>query len=212
MEHSLSFRKEAKKLNVSESMLAMADLMSVGYKDIDAYKICFPENATYPDKQQKSIMENMLASAKFRKLLDVRKTRVKESAIPVELDEVSLIDDDEVAKEILRSAMSAPIGSKERAELLIRYSDIRQRNAVDDSDNDGTNAIQFFFPIKCNQCPLLKALNDLRKEYNEPEVQAVEMDGLIRKAVEEAYPDAAEAYEKLHGRTHKEDIQISPTY
>lgn len=212
MEHTLAFRKEAKKLNVAESMLAMADLMAVGYKDIDAYKICYAENMQYPERQQKSIMESIIASAKFRKLLDARKTRVKESAIPVELDEVSLIDDDDVAKEILRSAMSAPVGSKERAELLIRYSDLRQRNAVDDSEKDGSDTVSFALPLKCNMCPLYVQFNKMAQEDNLGTIQPVEMQKIIDTAVKIAYPDAKKAYEILHGTPYDEAVKISTTY
>lgn len=209
MEHTLAFRKEAKKLNVAESMLAMADLMAVGYKDIDAYKICYPENMKYPEKQQKSIMENIVASAKFKKLLDSRKARVKENAIPVNLDEVSLIGDEEIAREILRSAMSTPVGSKERADLLLKYNEIMHQNDTETTD-DCTDAISFHFPLKCSQCPLFDEFMKMAKEKANVNVTPVDMDGIRRESVKKAYPNAIEAYERLHGisyahATHKKN-------
>ena len=101
MEHSTEFKRELKLLNVEASMLAFADLVALKYKDVDAFKLCYPEYMQYPEKNQQAYMKKILESAKFKKLLDSRKNRIKEGAIPVELEDIELIDGDEVAKEIL---------------------------------------------------------------------------------------------------------------
>ena len=114
VEHTIAFNRELKKYNTVEQMLVMADLMSVGHEAVDAYIIAYPENRQYPEKQDRAIMEQILASAKFKKLLDVRKSRIKDgAAVPVSLEETELIDSDEVAREILRSAKSALIFSRD---------------------------------------------------------------------------------------------------
>lgn len=200
IEHSIAFNRELKKYNVIEQMLVMADLMSVGHGDVDAYIIAFPENRQYPEKQDRAIMEQILASAKFKKLLDVRKSRIKDgAAVPVSLEETELIDTDEVAKEILRSAKSAPIGSKERADLFLRYDDIMQRNKGEVEDTELMKDIQFVLPLKCNQCPLFIELNKVREECNQPQVPPVEMDAIIRKSLEKSGKTVAEIYKALHG-------------
>lgn len=198
MDHSIEFRREIKKLNVEASMLAFADLMAVGYKDVDAFKLCYPEYMQYPENQQKTIKNKMLDSAKFRKLLAARKSRIEEKAIPVELEEVKLIEGDEVAKEILRSAKAAPVGSKERADLFLRYEEIIQRNKVE-PESDDTDNINFFFPLKCNQCPFYSIFEKMMNDDGES-IRPVEMEAIIRKTVEKAYTNIKEAYNNLHGR------------
>lgn len=183
VEHSIAFNREVKKYNTIGQMLVMADLMSVGHEAVDAYIIAYPENRQYPEKQDRAIMEQILASAKFKKLLEARKERIKNgAAVPVSLEETDLIDSDEVAKEILRSAKSAPIGSKERADLFLRYDEIMQRNKVD-VDEDSTNSINFFFPIKCDQCPLFKVWNEKRVEHGEQKINAEEIGTILRNEV-----------------------------
>ena len=198
MDNSIEFRREIKKLNVEESMMAFADLMAVGYKDVDAFKLCYPEYMKYPEKQQKTIKDKMLESAKFRKLLAARKSRIEEKAIPVELEEVKLIEGDEVAKEILRSAKLCRFGSMERAVLFFSYDEIRQRNNVK-PESDDTDNINFFFPLKCNQCPFYSIFEKMMNDDGES-IRPVEMEAIIRKTVEKAYPDAKEAHKFLHGR------------
>lgn len=199
VEHTIAFNRELKKYNTVEQMLVMADLMSVGHEAVDAYIIAYPENRQYPEKQDRAIMEQILASAKFKKLLEARKERIKNgAAVPVSLEETDLIDSDEVAKEILRSAKSAPIGSKERADLFLRYDEIMQRNKVD-VDEDSTDSINFFFPIKCDQCPLFVEMNKVREESEQPQVPPVEMDTIIRKSLEKSGKTIGEIFNAIHG-------------
>lgn len=210
MEHSTEFKRELKKLDVDAALLACADLIALGYNDIDAYILLFPDELklNLPEKQQRVIIDKKFSSSKFKKILEARITRVKENAIPVKLEEIELIDGDEVAKEILRSAKAAPKGSKERADLFLRYDEIRQRNTVE-PEQEETDAINFYFPIKCSQCPLFAKFNEvLHKDVGE-KVRPDEMAALIGKVVEKAYPDAKEAYEALHGRNYDKDMKLN---
>ena len=174
MELSKQKQTEAKKLNVTVQYLVMADLMAVGYSENDAYTIAYPENAALSVQQNNSIRSNILDSAKFKKLFDSRRSRVKDGvAAPVQLEEVELVSTEEVMKEILRSAKQQPVGSKERADLFAKYNEIKAKN--EQGAEDDTDTINFVFPLKCNQCPLLYAYNEFRKENNIKEVRPVEM-------------------------------------
>lgn len=166
--------REAKKLNVTVQYMVMADLMSVGYSENDAYTVAYPENAALSAQQNNSIRKNIIESVKFKKLLENRRSRVKEGvATPVSLDEVELVGTEEVLKEILRSAKQQPVGSKERADLYAKYNDIKKES--EQVETDETDNINFFLPAKCHQCPLLYAYNDYLKEHGEKEVKPVEM-------------------------------------
>ena len=124
MELSKQKQTEAKKLNVTVQYLVMADLMAVGYSENDAYTIAFPENAALSVQQNNSIRNNILDSAKFKKLFESRRSRVKDGvAAPVKLEEVELVSTEEVMKEILRSAKQQPVGTKERADLYAKYNE-----------------------------------------------------------------------------------------
>ena len=173
---------EAKKLNVTIQYLVMADLMATGYSEEDAYTIAYPENQALAEKQNNSIRSNIVDSAKFKKLLENRRSRIKEGiAAPISLEEVELVGTEEVLKEILRSAKQQPVGSKERADLYAKYNDIKKES--EQSDNDSTDSINFVFPLKCNQCPLLYAYNEeIKKSKDESNkiIRPVEMGRVIR--------------------------------
>lgn len=178
MELSKQKITEAKKLNVTVQYLVMADLMAVGYSENDAYIIAYPENEGLSVQQNNSIRTNIVESVKFKKLLDNRRTRVKDGvAAPVMLDEVELVGTEEVMKEILRSAKQQPVGSKERADLFAKYNEIKTKN--EQGVEDDTDNINFVFPLKCNQCPLLYSYNEYLKEHGEVEIRAVEMNRIM---------------------------------
>ena len=89
MELSKQKQTEAKKLNVTVQYLVFADLCAVGYSEADAYIIAYPENAALSVRQNDSIRKNIVESAKFKKLLEDRLSRVKDGiATPVLLDDV----------------------------------------------------------------------------------------------------------------------------
>ena len=181
MDLSKQKQTEAKKLNVPIQYLVMADLLAIGYSENDAYTIAYPENAALSLQQNASIRNNIIESAKFKKLVENRRSRVKDGiATPVMLDEIELVGTDEVLKEILRSAKQQPIGSKERAELYAKYNDIKKESEQVSADE--TDTINFVLPLKCNQCPLLYAYNDYLKEHGLKEVRPVEMGRVISLA------------------------------
>lgn len=179
MELSKQKQTEAKKLNVTVQYLVMADLMAVGYSENDAYSIAYQENEGLSVQQNNSIRGTIIESVKFKKLLENRRSRVKDGvATPVLLDEVELVGTEEVMKEILRSAKQQPVGSKERADLFAKYNEIKtktEQGVEDDTDN-----INFVFPLKCNQCPLLYSYNEYLKEHGDIEIRAVEMNRIMR--------------------------------
>lgn len=181
MDLSKQKQTEAKKLNVPIQYLVMADLLAIGYSENDAYTIAYPENAALSLQQNASIRNNIIESVKFKKLVENRRSRVKDGiATPVMLDEIELVGTDEVLKEILRSAKQQPIGSKERAELYAKYNDIKKESEQVNADE--TDTINFVLPLKCNQCPLLYAYNDYLKEHGLKEVRPVEMGRVISLA------------------------------
>ncbi len=182
MELSKQKITEAKKLNVTVQYLVMADLMSIGYSESDAYTIAFTENQALAAKQNNSIRTNIVESVKFKKLLENRQSRVKEGiAAPISLDDVELVGTEEVLKEILRSAKQQPVGSKERADLYAKYNDIKKESEQGGKDN--TDSINFVFPLKCNQCPLLYSYNEEVKKCKDETgkiIRPVEIGRVIR--------------------------------
>ena len=184
MELSKTKQNEAKKLNVTTQYMVMADLMAIGYSEEDAYTIAYPENEAMSVQQNTGVRTNIIESAKFKKLLEARRTRVKEGiATPIQLEEVELVGTEEVLKEILRSAKQQPVGSKERADLYAKYNDIRKEN--EQGTEDETDTINFMFPLKCNQCPLLFAYNEEMKKCTDEKgdiIRPVEMNRVIKLA------------------------------
>lgn len=166
MELSQSKEKEAKKLGVTVQFLLMADLQAIGYSEEDAYSIAYPENESLSVQRNTNIRKSITESIKFKKLLGARIAHLKNGIGAVAtLDDVELIGTDAVLKEILRSARHQPNGSKERADLFAKYNDIRRES--EQGIDDDFEAINFYFPIKCDQCPLMVAHKEKNDEKSE---------------------------------------------
>ena len=73
-----------------------------------------------------------------------------------------------------------PEGSKERGEMFMKYADLTRKN--DAATDEATEQFNFYFPIKCNQCPLFDAYKSYLKQNKKKELRPVEIEAVIRNA------------------------------
>ena len=71
--------------------------------------------------------------------------------------------------------------------MFMKYADLIRKN--DAATEEQASSINFWFPIKCDMCPLLDAYNkfvaeqkEKDKDYKPRELRPVEMEMVIRKA------------------------------
>lgn len=159
--------KEAKSLKVSVQEMVLADLLSIGYSEEDAYTIAYPDDALLNSQAKKSAMNEIIYRDKFKQLCDTRREK-NAGFLSVENDaeNLDLISAEDVAKEVLLAAKKQPVGSKERADLMAKYNDIRNENKKEIADPN-EDPVQFFFPIACEKCPLLQTYNEFIAKKNE---------------------------------------------
>lgn len=159
--------KEAKSLKVSVQEMVLADLISIGYSEEDAYTIAYPDDAMLNSQAKKSAMNEIIYRDKFKQLCDTRREK-NAGFLSVENDaeNLDLISAEDVAKEVLLAAKKQPVGSKERADLMAKYNDIRNENKKEIADPN-EDPVQFFFPIACEKCPLLQTYNEFIAKKNE---------------------------------------------
>lgn len=181
MELSSQKKTEAKKHGVSTSELIMADLLSIGYGEVDAYIIAYPEDAGLSMQHQTANRKKIMAKMSFRELCEKRK-KVNANILEFSGDasDIELIDNELTAKEILKIARQLPEGSKERGEMFMKYADLTRKN--DAVSEEAMDSFNFYFPVKCNQCPLFDEYNNFQKQNKGREIRPVEMEGIVRNA------------------------------
>jgi len=181
MELSSAKKMEAKKYGVSVQELLYADLMSLGYGEADAYTIAYPEDTALSITMQRANRRKITSRVSFIELCEKRKlVNANTLAFSGDTSDIELIDNETTAKEILKIAKQMPEGSKERGEMFMKYADLTRKN--DAVTEEAMDAMQFYFPVKCNQCPLFDAYNKHLKRTKQKEIRPVEMDALIRNA------------------------------
>ena len=149
--------KQARKMKVPPEMIVFADLLYLGYSEVEAYQIAYTDDESLSLSMQKRKRKEIISSKKFKELCDQRREQhERELSIPIDNAEIDLISSEEVAKEILLSAKSLPPGSRERAELFIKYYTLVEEEKIYTSvSGDGMGNINYFFSEKCtNNCPL----------------------------------------------------------
>lgn len=181
MELSSTKKAEAKKLGVSVNELVFADLMSIGYGEVDAYTIAYPGDEALSIQMRQANRKKIMSRVAFAELCEQRKlTNANILEFSGDTSDIELIDNEMTAKEILKIAKKMPEGSKERGEMFMKYADLTRKN--DAATEEAMDAIQFYFPVKCNQCPLFDAYNAFIRQKKEREIRPVEMDAIIAAA------------------------------
>lgn len=182
MELSIEKTKEAKKYGLKASHLVFADLLSLGYMKNDAYMVAFSDMVGMGEHKWKKDRDDILANPAFQNMLeDRRKVNACKLEFSGDASDVELIDNETTAKEILKIARQMPENSKERGEMFMKYADLTRKN--DQKTEEIADTINFYFPVKCHQCPLLFAYNEfVKKKKTNDELRPVEMEGIIRSA------------------------------
>lgn len=186
---------EAKRLGIKPEWLIAADLITIGYTEDDAFEISHSRiSMTKSALQNDNIKREMYNSPVFKKALEARMEAHRENATVIGEDE-ELIDKTQTAKLIMRAAMKQPNDSKERIEGLMKYADIMGYKK-DDVEAGIDESISFFLPLKCDQCPLLKAYNKEQERQGGDTIRPVEMGrviGMAKDIIENAKNKSAEA-------------------
>lgn len=185
IESSPRLRKEASRIGCEPSHVVLADLLSIGYTDAEAYNIVYPENAIWDAKRKIANRENILASETFK--------RAYEDRVNARKFATEAVDDrgkDDVLRE-LNQMVSQETDTRMKADLLMKIAEIKQMKK--DLTSDGDDAVNFFLPLSCEKCPLLITYNTFISERNKalpPEERATpvrpdEMQRIIERADDE---------------------------
>lgn len=169
---SVKLRHSAKDLGTEVSNLVMADLISIGYTEADAYTIAYPERVSvYSLQQVQSLRDGIINSDAFKDLLEKRResrmeTRGRKPKVFNNSD-VELLDHTDVAKELLTCAMNMPAGSKERGDLLVKYSELLRKNTQTIEDEE--DPVRIYIPLSCSRCQLYQDYLETKQNSNNGE-------------------------------------------
>lgn len=159
MKFSSRIKKEAKHYGAPPDHLVMADLQALGYSEVEAYDIVHQDTYALSAAGVVTLRDKIVKTTEYQNLVQDRKNLLKSSKSKALTDDIELISPEQVAKELLRSAFLQPEGSKERADILMKYDDITRKNQDIDTSKDDDGGIGIYMPLKCRECVLLEEYN-----------------------------------------------------
>ena len=143
----------AKKVKVEPEMIVFADLLFLGYNEVEAYLMAYPKDESLSLSMMKRKRKNIVCRQKFKDISDERRELFERTlSVPNDVSDIELIGSEEVAKEILVTARHQIPGSKERAELYTKYYDVLKDANITTQEPTEDSDINFYFSKKCNQC------------------------------------------------------------
>ena len=155
MDYSKRFKDECSSYGLTVNERAMADLIAMGWKDMDAFLMTQGLNPAYSAKWHKdriaSITEKETYKDYMKKAIGVKKKNDKNATETFE-EGATEMTKEEVATELIRTVRSLSIKDPKRADVLMKYADLTQMKKADDQVED--NTIHFYMPLTCKQCQL----------------------------------------------------------
>lgn len=169
MDFGKIIKRECVKLGITQQERAMADLIVSGWREADAYVLCFGMNPAYSDTWHKRKIEEITKKPGYVKYFNEKSAaRV---AIQAKTDEAIATTDkseeqadildnmtngfmskEDVMKELLRTIASLPAKDPKRADVLMKYADLTQMKK--DETKEGNELTVFYLPQNCKQCEL----------------------------------------------------------
>ena len=162
MDFSKRIEKEAKKYGVAAQSLILADLMSTGYTEAEAYSIAYAENAVLSFQQNQSIREGITKSGRFKEMLSDRIENLRTRLPMSEGEDMELMSTEEAAKQVLKAAQALPKGSKERGEMFVKYTELLRKNTTVEAEPEEDN-IRIYLPLKCMTAHCFKNITRNKK-------------------------------------------------
>ena len=160
-------QKLAKRMKVEPEMIVFADFLFLGYHEVEAYLMAYPNDESLSLSMMKRKRKNIICSDKFKEICSERRELFERTlSLPNDISEIELIGSEEVAKEILATAKHQTPGSKERADLYAKYFEIIKDAMINMPEStDETDYIHIYFPAKCNECLFLIIYNKHWRRY-----------------------------------------------
>lgn len=165
MDFGKIIKRECVKLGITQQEKAMADLIVSGWREPDAYVLCFGMNPAFSDTwHQKKIKEitQKVGYIQYFNEKSAAQAAVKATTKNKEDNEDGgdILDDmpdgfmskEDVLKELLRTIASLPAKDPKRADVLMKYADLTQMKK--DEVKEGNELTVFYLPQNCKQCEL----------------------------------------------------------
>ena len=156
MELSARLKKEASKYNVPAQTLVMADLIAIGYTENEAYNIAYSDNLSFGKQQNITIRENITLAIGFKDLVSERAELIKGKKVELPTGDISeQMSKDEVAAQLRVQIELLPDGSKEKADVLMKYADLFAMKK-EEKKGEEEEIIRIWMPLTCDLCPYKK--------------------------------------------------------
>lgn len=161
-DYSKDLKKQLRKYGVTAPQKAFADLLIMGWDDIDAYVASSLYNPAYTLAANVQDMTNLRATDSFTKYYNERVALLNKDADEAIENARQMLsesgDIDYRSKDVIIDQLglvAADVRGKERAEILMKIADLQQMKK--DEVKDVEKVVHFYLPVGCpKNCGLFK--------------------------------------------------------
>lgn len=161
-DYTKEIKKSLRKYNLSAQQKAFADLLILGWDEMDAYLVTSIYNPAYSLSANVQDMTNLRATESFTKYYNDRVALLNKSADDAIENARQMFsengDIDYRSKDVIIDQLglvASDVRGKERAEILMKIADLQQMKK--DEVKDVEKVVHFYIPVGCPKtCKLFK--------------------------------------------------------
>lgn len=154
MKISTAINNLSKKFDISPKEMALCELVLSGWNSKDGYILLFSPAGNAPLAYVNEQIKRIIERPQFQAYFEYKQQELqKQDEKNIEYDpNIELLEKEHVLKELLGIANSMPPGSKEKADVLMKYATLQQMQKDEVSEEDTT--VHYYLPLSCNNCEM----------------------------------------------------------
>ncbi len=141
---------EAKKLGIPVQSLLMADLISIGYTENEAYNISYTQNMSLSKQQNIGIKESIVQNPNFQELVSDRASKRNGAAPQMGTANVGTLPSKDEIASIIATEMKS-LSGKERVDAAMKLADLFAMKK--EEVREETDIVRVWLPLTCSICP-----------------------------------------------------------
>ena len=158
MDYTKAFKTEIKRSALDMQERIMADLMSVGWKDQNAYIAAYGYGVNYSDEYHKEQIAKITSRPEFARYLERARKRYARKSDDLSAEEefdASCVSKEQLLKDLYLARKKVAYGSREWIDMTKQIADITQAKKDEIKEEDTT--VHYYLPLTCNNCELYLA-------------------------------------------------------
>lgn len=175
IQYTRKLKQELQKISMEAGTKAFADLVAMGWDEMDVFIVLGHYRSTYSDQFNKQQLDKVMQDPSMVNYINKKTRAIKRNASVDAMEEIDrlkeeveatnedakMLSKEDVLNELISSLRLLKKNDPRRVDILMKYADLQQMKKEDVKEED--TLVHYYLPVQCFSCDLYNAAR-LRRE------------------------------------------------